>query len=185
VGPDALRQINVERRLLEETVTALGGGDPEGAPERARRAVERIKQLESELGKLRRGDRAATVDSLAAGAERVDGVALVVAAIPGEDASGLRELAQAVRQRLEGVGPGAVVLASADGSGAKLAAACTTSLVQRGLSAQELLDPAARAVGGGAGGKPILAMAGGRDASNLDHALGLIPARLEELLARA
>src|SRR5207247_7380990 len=51
VGPDALRQVNLERRLLEEVTAALGAGDPSSAPERARRAVERIKQLESELGK--------------------------------------------------------------------------------------------------------------------------------------
>ena len=62
-------------------------------------------------------------------------------------------------------------------------AACTSALVQRGLTAQELLEPAARAVGGGAGGKPILAMAGGRETAKLDEALGLIPARLQELLA--
>ena len=182
VGPDALRHVNAERRLLEEVVAALGGGDVEGAPERARRAIERIKQLESELGKLRKGDRAANVDSLARGASRVGDVGLVVAAVPGEDATGLRELAQAVRDRLEREGPGAVVLGAADGGGAKLVAACTSSLVQRGLSAQALLEPAARAVGGGAGGKPFLAMAGGRQADKLDHALALIPARMEELL---
>src|SRR5439155_7067871 len=142
VGPDALRHVNEERRLLEEVVAALGGGDVEGAPERARRAVERIKQLESELGKLRKGDRAASVESLAGQASRVADVALVVAALPGEDATGLRELAQAVRERLERAGPGAVVLGTADRGGAKLVAACTSALVQRGLTAQELLEPA-------------------------------------------
>jgi alanyl-tRNA synthetase len=182
VGPDALRHINMERRLLQEVIAALGGGDVEGAPERARRAIERIKRLESELGKLRKGDREASVESLAGQASRVADVALVVALLPGEDATGLRDLAQAVRQRLERNGPGAVVLGSADGGGAKLVAACTKALVERGLSAQQLLEPAARAVGGGAGGKPILAMAGGREAGNLDRALALIPARLQELL---
>jgi alanyl-tRNA synthetase len=185
VGPDALRHINSERRTLEEVVAALGGGDVGGAPERARRAMERIKQLESELGKLRRGDRASVVESLAGQASRVRDVALVVASRPGEDATRLRELAQAVRDRLEREGFGAVVLGSADGGGAKLAAAVTATLVKRGLSAQELLEPAARAVGGGAGGKPILAMAGGRDAAKLEQALGLIPARLEELLTHS
>ena len=61
-------------------------------------------------------------------------------------------------------------------------AACTNALVQRGLTARALLEPSARAVGGGAGGKPILAMAGGREAGKLDEALGLIPGRLQELL---
>jgi len=182
VGPDALGHVNSERRLLEEVTAALGAGDPETAPERARRAVERIKQLESELGKIRKGDRAAVVDSLAGRAARVDGVSLVIATLPGEDADGLRKLAQALRSRLERDGPGAAVLANADGGRALLVAACTGGLVQRGVRAPALLEPAAKAIGGGAGGKDILAFAGGKDAAALEQALGTIPARLEELL---
>src|SRR5205085_716866 len=65
VGPDALRHVNAEHRLLEEVVEALGGGGADSAPERARRVLERIKQLESELGTLRRQDRQADVEHLA------------------------------------------------------------------------------------------------------------------------
>ncbi len=184
VGPDALRHVNAERRLLEEVVQALGGGDPAEAPDRVRRVLERIKQLESELGRIRKGDRASVVDALAAGAQRVDGVALVVAPVPGEDANGIRELAQALRERMERDGPGAAVLGVADATGAKLAASVTNTLVDRGVTAKDLLEPAARAVGGGAGGsKPILAMAGGGNAGALEDALGTIPARLAELLS--
>src|SRR5206468_1291190 len=46
-GADALKQVNVERRLLEEATEAVGG-DPNSAPERVRQAVERIRQLEAE-----------------------------------------------------------------------------------------------------------------------------------------
>ena len=45
VGPDAIEHVNLERQLLHEVSAALGGGDLEGAPDRARRAMERIKQL--------------------------------------------------------------------------------------------------------------------------------------------
>ena len=112
----------------------------------------------------------------------VDGVSLVVATLPGEDADGLRELAQALRSRLERDGPGAAVLGNADGGRALLVAAATPALVQRGVTAPALLEPAARAVGGGAGGKPILAFAGGKDAAALDRALATVRVRLEELL---
>jgi alanyl-tRNA synthetase len=174
--------VNAEHRLLEDVAGALGVGDLESLPQRARQTVERMKQLESELGKLRRGDQASVVEGLTASATRVDGVALVVSSLPGHDATALRELAQAVRDRLEPEGPGAVVLGSTDGGGAKIVAGVTNSLVQRGVAAPLLLEPAAHAIGGGAGGKPILAMAGGRDAGRLEEALGSIPARLQELL---
>jgi alanyl-tRNA synthetase len=183
VGPDALRQVNAEHRLLEDVAEALGVGDLESLPQRARQTVERMKQLESELGKLRRVDQASAVEGLAASATMVDGVALVVSSLPGLDATALRELALAVRDRLEREGPGAVVLGSTDGGGAKIAGGVTSSMIQRGVTAPLLLDLAAKAIGGGAGGKPVLAMAGGRDAGKLEEALGSIPARLQELLA--
>ena len=183
VGPDALRHVNAEHRLLEDVAAALGVGDLESVPQRARHTVDRLKQLESELGKLRRVDQASAVEGLASSAAMIDGVALVVSSLPGLDATALRELAQAVRDRLEREGPGAVVLGSTDGGGAKIAAGVTGSLVQRGVTAPQLLDRAAKAIGGGAGGKPILAIAGGRDAGKLEEALGSIPAHLQELLA--
>jgi alanyl-tRNA synthetase len=55
--------------------------------------------------------------------------------------------------------------------------------VARGVTAPELLRPGAALLGGGAGGKDILANAGGRDAARLPAALGGVPARLRELLS--
>ncbi len=185
VGPDALREANVERRLLEEVVEALSAGDPSSAPERARQAMEQIKRLQGELGRLRKDDRDALVESLAGRAARVDGVSLVVSEVPGEDADGLRELALALRSRLEKAGAGAAVLGNADGGRALLVASCTGPLVERGVTAPRLLERAAKAIGGGAGGKPIVGFAGGRNAAALKEALGGVPARLAELLAGA
>ncbi|MFL5767766.1 MAG: alanine--tRNA ligase [Actinomycetota bacterium] len=183
VGPDAIREINLERKLLEDVTAALGGGDVSAAPERARKAVEQLKRLESELGKLRKAERGTLVESLAADAVSVDGASLVVSEVSGEDAAGLRELAQALRGRLESSGAAAAVLGNADGGKALLVAAVTAPLVDRGVTAQALLERAASEIGGGAGGKPLLGFAGGRNAAALPQALGGIPARLAELLA--
>jgi alanyl-tRNA synthetase len=183
VGPDALREINVEREMLRGVVEALGATDPKAAAVRARQLVDRVKQLESEMGNLRKGDRDAAILALAEGAIAVDGVALVVSEVPGEDASGLRELAQKVRDRLAGRGAAAVVLGSALGGKAQLVAACTPGAGGRKVTAPALLELAARTIGGGAGGKDILAMAGGKNADALSEALGGVPARLRELLA--
>jgi alanyl-tRNA synthetase len=182
VGPDALREINRERALLHDLVAAIGSNDPRSAIEHARKVIEENKRLRSELGKLQKGDRDTIVASLAEGAEDVDGLALVVSEVPGEDASGLRELAQKVRDRLQGR-PAAVVLGGGADGKAQLVAASTSEAVARGVSAPELLREAAVVIGGGAGGKDILAMAGGRDAAAISRALGGIPARARELLS--
>ena len=182
VGPDALREINAERALLDALVDTLGSNDPPSAIDHARKVIEENKRLRSELGKLQKGDRDAIVASLVDGAQDVGGLALVVSEVAGEDASGLRELAQKVRDRLQGR-PAAVVLGGGSDGKAQLVAASTSEAVARGVTAPELLREAARVIGGGAGGKDILAMAGGRDPSAISQALGGIPARARDLLA--
>jgi alanyl-tRNA synthetase len=183
VGPDAVAHVQAERRLLEEVAQVLGASDPRQASERARRAVARIKELEQELGAIRGQERGKRVDDLVAGASDVAGVSLVLAQIPGEDPGGLRELALQVKNRLERDGHGAAVLATTDGGRATLVASCTKDLVERGVTAPALLEPAARAVGGGAGGKAHLGFAGGRKAEALSQALAAIPDRLAALLS--
>jgi alanyl-tRNA synthetase len=182
VGPDALREINAERALLHDLVDAIGSNDPRAAIEHVRKVIDENKRLRSELGKLQKGDRDAVISSLVDGVLDVDGLALVVSEVPGEDASGLRELAQKVRDRLRGR-PAAVVLGGGSDGKAQLVAASTSEAVARGVTAPELLREAAAVIGGGAGGKDILAMAGGRDASAIAQALGGIPARARELLS--
>ncbi|MDQ3990874.1 MAG: alanine--tRNA ligase, partial [Actinomycetota bacterium] len=140
VGEDALRWVSRERRLLEEVAEALGAGDAQQAPERARRAVARIKELESHLGTLRGQERGKRLDELLASSRDVAGVPTVIAEVDGEDASGLRELAQSLRGRMEPGGVGAAVLGSSDGSRALLVAACTRALVDRGVRAPDLLE---------------------------------------------
>ena len=182
VGPDALREINAERELLHALVGAIGSTDPRGAIDHARKLIEENKRLRSELGALQKGDRDSVIEGLVTSAEDVDGIQLVVSEVPGEDASGLRELAQKVRDRLQG-GPAAVVLGGGSDGKAQLVAAVTAQAVERGVTGPELLSGAARTIGGGAGGKDILAMAGGTDAAAIPDALGGIPARTRELLA--
>jgi alanyl-tRNA synthetase len=181
-GPDALKQVNVERRLLEEVLEAIGAGEPGQAPERVRQAVARIKQLESELGKIRRTEQGEEVQGLLQRAHDVDGVRLVVEPLDGREAGDLRELALRLRSRLANQ-PAAVVLAGPSPDKTQLVAALTPELVARGVTAGALLEPAATALGGRAGGKPDLAMGGGPRSEAVKDALGTIPARLQQLLS--
>jgi alanyl-tRNA synthetase len=64
-----------------------------------------------------------------------------------------------------------------------LVAAATSAAVERGVTAPALLREASRLIGGGAGGKDVLANAGGKDPAKVPDALGGIPARLRELLS--
>jgi alanyl-tRNA synthetase len=180
VGAEALREINVERAWLRAVAEALGT-DPSGALERARQLVDRVKRLETEQGKKDKERQRERATEIAATARDVAGARLIVRA---EDlpADGLRALAQDLANRLEDGSGAAVVLGSAQGGKALLVAACSTNLQARGVSAPELLGPAAELVGGGAGGKPGLAFSGGPRGEATDRALEAIEPRLRELL---
>jgi alanyl-tRNA synthetase len=82
----------------------------------------------------------------------------------------MRALALQIRDRL---GPGVAIVGSVnDGKGA-LVAAVSKDLVDRGVSAAELIAPAARALGGGGSRDPELAQAGGPNGGGMSEALDL------------
>jgi alanyl-tRNA synthetase len=162
-GLATLERIRREEEILARAA-ALLKARPEELPERIERELEARRQLEAELRELRR--QAAGAEAAALAATAGDGV--VVARRDGRSAAELRELALAVRER---PGVRAVVLGgAAPGGGAALVAAVAPG---SGLHAGELLAEAARAVGGGSGRQPDVAVAGGKDAGRIDEALEL------------
>ena len=98
---------------------------------------------------------------------------------PGGHRSATRccELADRLRGQL---GPSAVVLGARDGERVQLVASITPEAVEAGLDAAAVIRPSAPIVGGGGGGRPAMARAGGKDASRLDEALDAARSLLAE-----
>ncbi len=82
-----------------------------------------------------------------------------------------------MRKRL---GRGVVVLGAVINDRPQFVAALTPEAVQAGLSAGKLVGAIAKVAGGGGGGKPDFARAGGKDAAQLDAALALVPQLVRE-----
>jgi len=117
-------------------------------------------------------------------AGRISGEAggwLVAERVADAGADDLRRIASSVRDRA-GTGPGVVVLGSEVQGKAAMVALLTPDLAASGAAARDVLARAAKAVGGGAGGKGDLASAGGRDPSRLDEALRIARADAAGLL---
>ncbi|HEV8649425.1 MAG TPA: alanine--tRNA ligase [Actinomycetes bacterium] len=185
-GFDALRYADLERRLLAEVTALLRAGRPEDAPEQLRRKLEQLAEAQRELERVKAAGLEARAAELAGRAGGGAGPFYVVEQVGEANADELRRMATAVRDRLAGR-PGAVVLGATTSGKAALVAVVTRDLADRGLAARDVLTPAARAVGGGAGGKGDLASAGGRDPSRLAEALAVAGAearrRIEPLHA--
>ena len=166
----------LEDRL--EEVAELTKGTPEDAPERVRRLLERVRDLERELTSLRGQLAGGAARDILASAREVKGVKVLAARVPAQDPKALREFADGLRDRL---GSGVLALgAEADGK-ALLLVAVTKDLVGS-LKAGELIRPLAEAVGGKGGGRPDLAQAGGPDPAGLDQALDAFSKAVESRL---
>ena len=102
----------------------------------------------------------------------VDGVSVLAQKVSASNVDALREIGDWLRDKL---GSGVVVLGSVVNDQPVLVAMVTADLVATGLNAAEIARGAAKAIGGGGGGRPDVAQAGGRRADKLDEALALVP----------
>lgn len=125
---------------------------------------------------------AGAADDLLARAEDVDGVKVLVSRVEAADAGALRPMVDRLRQQL---GTAFITLAADIDGKPNFIAAATDDVVARGLRADEVVKLAAGIAGGGGGGRPQLAQAGGRDASKIDEALQAARAAVGERLGEA
>jgi alanyl-tRNA synthetase len=140
---------------------------PDEVEVRLERLLATQKEMERRIAEIERGAAETDATSLAADAEEVNGSRLIVARRDvGVDA--LRSLAQSLKSKL---GSGVVVLGTSSEGKANLVAALTKDLVGRGLAARDLLKDGAALLGGGAGGKPDLAISGGPSTDKIDEAI--------------
>jgi alanyl-tRNA synthetase len=175
-GPEAARLFQERTQRLNEIAARLKVPEHEVV-----NAVERLGERVKELERKPKGggpDRDAQ-ERLVAGAEQIGGVPVVVQPVEGLEADGLRELSEAVRQKL---GDAAVVLGSASDGRVHLVANVAPAVVERGVKAGDVVRAAAQVAGGGGGGRDTMAQAGGRDPEKLPEALATARAEIEKAL---
>jgi len=130
--------------------------------------VAQIKEQEKEIAQLRGKLAAGFVGSLIEAGKDVDGVKCIAASVEGQDMEGLRNMVDAIKDRVK---LGVVVLATVNDGRVHFAAGATKDAVARGVHVGNLLREVARITGGGGGGRPDMAQAGGKDAGKMQEAL--------------
>lgn len=167
-GPKALERIRRTEALLGELVAQLKTPQPEDLPKRVAALQEELRETRKALSKQTSQSVSGAVDELIAGAETVDGVKIVTLAPENADRETLRKYADEIRRKAKSA---AVLLATVEGGKVAMTAAVTKDLIERGVKAGDCIKVAAKVVGGGGGGRPDLAEAGGRLPEKIPEAL--------------
>jgi alanyl-tRNA synthetase len=176
-GREALRMIRAQRASLQRLAGELGG-TPDAVEERVEHLIEERDLLFSKIITVRKQSAFAALDQLIP--EDVDGISLLTGQIPEADPEILRDLADRFRANHSNC---VVVLASVSDEKPLIVAAISPDLVERDFHAGELVQTIAKIIGGGGGGKPSLAQAGGKDPARVEEALGAVKTWLQERLS--
>jgi alanyl-tRNA synthetase len=175
-GQGALDLIhNYEQRLKE--IGNLVRGSADDAVDKVKKLLERQKELEREIEKLRGQFEKDQIPELLAKQSSVNGTNFLISQVDGVDAKQLRDIADQLKEK---IGSGVVVLASAGAANVNLVASVSKELTQR-YHAGNIIKELAGIVGGGGGGRPEFAQAGGKEPAKIAAALK----RAEELIREA
>ena len=178
-GRAALEYIRRDHTALQRTAALLRIAG-EDVPQRVEAITKELRQLKKQAAAGPKGE-AMGVDQLLVNAVEVAGVRIVVAEIPGGTPQSLRELIDQLRRK---AAPVAVLLGTRqDEAKVMLVAGLSRDLVERGLDAVEWIRSAASLVGGGGGGRPDLAQAGGKIPDKLPEAIEAGRQDMEKRLA--
>ena len=176
-GRGAYDLIRSRFRILDQ-VAGLLSTTPRQAAEKVESLLAEMADLRKELTALRQNLVAAEFNSVLDHTRPAGGVDVLTATIADADPDTLRQMLDRFRERHPS--NGIAVLASVQDGRPIVLAAITDDLVKRGLHAGELVKEVARPLGGGGGGRPNLAQAGGKDASKLGEALEGVIAWVEK-----
>ena len=165
---------NIEKELEEAAKAAKA--TPATLVEKINHMMAEMKSLSSELESLKSKAAKEALGDVMDQVTEVKGVKLLSASVDGVDMNGLRDLGDQLKEKL---GEGVVVLASASDGKVNLVAMATDAAMKQGAHAGNLIKAIAGKVGGGGGGRPNMAQAGGKNPAGIPDAIAEAKVALE------
>ena len=166
---------DIEKTLAEAAKAAKA--TPANLTDKIEHMLAEIKALQSEIESMKSKAAKEALGDVMDQVKDVKGVKLLATAVEGVDMNGLRDLGDQLKDKL---GEGVIVIASNAGDKVNLIAMATDGAMAKGAHAGNLIIGIAGLVGGGGGGRPNMAQAGGKNPAGIPDAI----AKAEEVLAR-
>ena len=157
---------NLEKKLNEAAKVLKA--TPDNLSEKIAHLMAENKTLHSEVESLKSKLAQDAMGDVMDQVQEIKGVKLLAAAVDGVDMNGLRDLGDQLKEKL---GDGVVVLASGNDGKVSLMVTATDAAMKQGAHAGNLIKAIAGLVGGGGGGRPNMAQAGGKNPAGIQEAL--------------
>ncbi len=167
-GINVISLINADKALIASTADTLkcSAGD---ISKRALQLTNELRDIKKQLEKTEAKLAAGKITEIVNSAKEIGGVKVAVARLDGIAPDELKKTAETLKANYADA---VVVLAAVNGEKLTFCAACGKDALSKGAHAGNLVREVAKAAGGNGGGKPDLAMAGGKDIAAADKALG-------------
>ena len=173
-GDGVFRYYKEVEKLAEAAKAAKS--TPVNLKEKIEHMQAEMKALQSEIESLKSKAAKDALGDVMNQVQEVNGVKLLATAVEDVDMNGLRELGDQLKEK---VGDGVVVIASSANGKVNLIAMATDAAMAKGAHAGNLIKGIAALVGGGGGGRPNMAQAGGKNPAGIPDAI----AKVAEVLA--
>ena len=171
---DSVMQLRRNERDLARVMDC----DTKSLAQKADRLVTEVKELKKELEKMRKSEALGKVDQIKSGAKQIAGASVMIARTDGLSVPEMKDLSDEIIGSSQDQ---TLVVLATGGEKAGFVIKLTKDLVSKGLHAGKIVKEVAKVAGGGGGGRPDMATAGGKDVSKVDDAL----AKAEELINQA
>ncbi|MCR4755090.1 MAG: alanine--tRNA ligase [Lachnospiraceae bacterium] len=173
---EAITGMNVMKHYAEVEKTlneaaAIVKSVPSALPEKLNSMLKEIKSLQSENESLKSKAAKEALGDVTDNVTEVSGVKLIATKVPGVDMNGLRDLGDQLKTK---IGEGVAVLASDSDGKVSLVVMATDEAMSKGAHAGNLIKELAPMVGGGGGGRPNMAQAGGKNPAGIDDMLAKV-----------
>lgn len=166
-GPGLLKYLADKEQQLQD-IASIVKAAPHETIKKVQSLQNHVKELENELEAIKSKLSAQQAGDLTSEVQQINGVQVLASVVNVPDMDGLRNMVDMLRDKLK---TGVIVLGADTGGKASLVTAVTKDLLSSGLHAGKIIKEVAPVVGGGGGGRPDMAQAGGKNPARLNEAM--------------
>ena len=168
---------DLEKKMRE--AATMVKATPDTLADHIKKLQDELKAVKSENESLKAKEAQSALGDVMDKVVEIKGVKFLASALKDVDMNGLRDLGDQLKEKL---GSGVIMLISEKGGKVNLMTMATDDVIKKGAHAGNLIKAVAKEVGGGGGGRPTMAQAGGKNPAGIDNALKAAPAVLEGMI---